>query len=169
MSKLTFPIEEIVSTGNLCNLYDDLKKTYTGISETVVGTNRVLQDSFSNLTLSQLLSILNNGGAIEQHLMAIRVPASFMGSAVLAGLPNRTNPITASVKNYEDWFDSTAEVWKKSDDLEYIFFTNPHGNSVSEYLTGEKIKDIRDSDPTNISVLTITEAGAETAAGWTKL
>jgi hypothetical protein len=169
MSKLTFPITEILSTGNLCSLYDDLLKYYSGLTEINTDNTKVLQNGFAQLSKTQLNDIVANGGKVEEHLMALRVPASFMNEDVLVDLPNRMNLITGLVKKFQDWFDSTAEIWRSDDNLEYIFFTKPHGNSKTEYLTGEQIRNIWASDNVNIDILTTAQATDEIASGWIKL
>ena len=71
-------------------------------------------------------------------------------------------------KAFKHWILPGADIWKKDDDTEIMFYTNPFAGNVSKYLKGSEISIINDIGST-VNILTILDAEALVVTGWTKL
>jgi len=122
--------------------------------------------------ISEVDSILVAGGEVEGYLMAIKAPMALLDANVPDTLPN-WNTLNGSAvevaKQFKDWFNVGAEIWKKDDDSEILFFTNPFASNENSYLKGSEIKTLFQIQPATISVLTIADAEILTATGWTRV
>lgn len=167
MSKATMPIAEVRKGGSLEDLYYDSALIRTDIEKSTTDTEAIAEGVF-NMTINEINSILTAGGQVEGYLMAIRAPKALFDIDVPVDLPNRL-AFNGSIKTFEFWLVPGGEAWLKDDDLEIMLYTNPFAGNENVYLTGSEIKIINDINPGQINILTIAEAEAETASGWTKL
>lgn len=170
MAKITLPIEEVQNGGTLHDWYYDEAIIRSDINKKTDGVNATAEGTF-NLTLGNVGSILANGGEVESYLMAVHAPISLLDTDVPEGLPKRTTldgTATEVVKQFKNWLLPGAEIWKKDDNLEILFYTNPFAGNVSQYLKGSEIAIINDIHAT-VNILTIADAQLLVETGWTKL
>jgi hypothetical protein len=160
MSKITIPLTEVITGGTLKNWYYDNCIIRSDVVKTTDTAYAYAEDTF------------DLGGEVEGYLMAVNATINIMSTNVASTLPNyqKLDDLGALIaKEFSDWLVPGAEIWKKDDNTRVIFYTNPFAGNQSEYLKGSEIKIINDISPANIDILTIAEAEAETASGWTKL
>ena len=174
--KITIPKSEVISSGSLTDFYDDLIKVQSGLTISNDDLNVYIVNGNINLNIGEVAQILNAGGEVEEYLMAIRSDYPLLTDNVPSALPN-AETFTAVARNFENWFDSTCELWKKDDNTQIYFLTNPLGTSMSQYLKGSEIKLLFDSfggaTPSVINrhlvVRTITQFNSEVSTGWTRI
>ena len=99
--------------------------------------------------------------------MAVRAPRALLNQEVPEGIPERLK-WDGTVKTFNDLLEVGAEIWEKNDNSQNIWYTNPFAGNENVYLTGSEMKIINDIDP-QVDILTVADADAETASGWTKL
>ena len=119
------------------------------------------------LEIGDIDDILDAGGEVFQHLMAVRAPRALLNQEVPEGIPERLK-WDGTVKTFNDLLEVGAEIWEKNDNSQNIWYTNPFAGNENVYLTGSEMKIINDIDP-QVDILTVADADAETASGWTKL
>lgn len=171
MSKIEIPIEEIKQDGSLQKWhYDNAIIRSDVIKTTENGTAKV--QGIIDMSIGEVNDILQAGGEVYEYLMAVKAVIAFLDLDVPDPLPNnKTLDGTAQeiLKKFSGWLVPGAEIWLKDDNLEILFYTNPFAGNENKYLTGTEIKIIKDINPANIDILTIADAQALTASGWTKL
>jgi len=166
------PAVEAQVGGSLHTLALDLTIVNTEVSRTTEGDNLIIDDENASAEQKMspdettILSILTVGGQIEDYLHGIRAPISIATEDVPEGVPIRTNKF-GTVKKFVDWFLPGAEVWKKDDNSEVIFYNNPNP-SAGTLLTASESELIRQIDTATYSFMTVEEVTAEVANGWTK-
>lgn len=166
MSKITIPIDSVKTTGALFALYYDSLGLRSDVNKSTNETQAIAEGVFK-MTITELDSILVEGGEVEGYLMAVRAPKVLLNEDVPVSLTNSVK-WDGTAKTFNDWLVPGAEIWEKDDNTEILFYTNPFAGNESKYLKGSEIKTILiDTGATN--VLTIEEAEALTASGWTKL
>ena len=171
MSIIKIPIAEVEVGGSLQSFYYDNCVIRSDVSKITDDVWATATDNF-DLSIGQVNSILLAGGEVYEHLMAVKAVIGIMDFAVPSTLPNYLKldgSATFVAKNFSDWLVPGVEIWKKDDDTEVLFYTNPFAKNETNYLTGSEIKIINDISPANIDILTIANAEIETATGWTKL
>lgn len=177
--KFTVPTTSIQKGGSLEDFYYDLLIGRSDLSKISDNGNTVVQGELV-LTVSQVNQILQAGGEVEQYLMAVKADIALLGDDLPGGLPNRTtlDEVGASeIRKFKNWFDTSAEVWKKDTDDKIYFLTNTIGTSTNKYLLGSEILILFDSfggqAPSvidrNLEVHTIAEFQAEIATDWTQV
>jgi len=170
MSKITLPLTAVETGGALNSFYYNKCVLRSDVSKTNDGVNVIATDSFS-FSLSEVASILNNGGEVSEYLMAVRAPIALLDVDVPVGLPKRLTldgTATEVAKAFKNWLVPNAEIWVKDDNTEILFYTNPFAGNPSDYLLGSEIKLIFDISA-QVTVVTIEDAEAEVVTGWTKL
>ena len=174
--KITIPVNSAKAGGNLYELVDDLTNLNSEVSRTRDNGNLILNDNIASqaqkMTMDQatLLSILSEGGELEEHLMGIRIPSTFSNTSVPVGLPYRTN-VLGAVRTFTNWFLNGAEVWIKVGGAEFIFYTNPAAGlaSPSQYLKGSEMEIVRQLNTATITILSVEEVAALVVSGWNKV
>ena len=140
--KAIIPLNEVLSGGSLKDFYDDLIKVRSDREISNDGINVFIESDNLDLTISEQVQILNVGGEIEQYLMAIRADIGLLGTDIPNGIPNQNtidetgNP---EVRKFKNWFDTSAELYKKDDETKVYFLTNPLGNSITDYLKASEL------------------------------
>jgi hypothetical protein len=170
MVKLTIPLSAVSVSGALFNWYYNNCVLRSDIIKGIDGANVTAEDSFS-LTFAQINTLLTNGGDAEFYLMAVHADIDLLGDTVPVGLPNRITYDTSGgqiAKTFNNWLVPGAEFWKKDDNTEILFYTNPFAGNEDKYLKGSEIKLIDDL-ANCIGILKISDAEALVATGWTKL
>ena len=171
MSKITLPIAEIEIGGTMQTWhYDNALIRSDIIKTTENGTAKV--EGTIDMSINDVGQILTAGGEVFGYLMAVKAIIGILDADVPDPLPNnKTLSGTAEeiLKKFSGWLVPGAEIWKKDDDSEILFYTNPFAGNQDKYLKGSEIKIINDISPANIDILTIADAEIETATGWTKL
>ena len=164
--KITIPADSAKNGGALYTLVDDVTNLNSQVSRERINTSLILNDNAASIKLemdqSTLLTILAEGGELEENLMAIKVPISFASAEVPAGVPYRENVI-GQPRTFDEWFLYGAEVWIDLTNGFFLFNTNPLGSvgQSSQYLKGSEMEIIRQLDTVNISILNLTEAQTE--------
>lgn len=178
--KFTVPTTSIQKGGSLEDFYYDLLIVgRSDLSKISDNGNTIVQGELV-LSISQVNQILIAGGEVEQYLMAIKADIALLGDDLPTGLPNQNTLDevgAAEIRKFKNWFDTSAEVWKKDTNDKIYFLTNPVGTSTSQYLLGSEILILFDSfgggTPSvidrNLEVHTIAEFQAEIATGWTQV
>jgi len=177
--KFTVPTTSIQTGGTLESFYYDLLVGRSDLTRTASNGNTIVEGDLL-LTLGQINQILTAGGEVEEYLLAIKADVAILGDLLPDGLPNRTTldeTASVEVKAFKNWFDVSAEVWKKDTNDEIYFLSNPIGNSVSKYLKGSEMLIIFSSfggaTPTvvdrNVDIDTIAQFQAEVSSGWTQV
>jgi hypothetical protein len=189
--KITIPKIAAHYGGNLFELYykiavvdgDNITRTQNNGTITLSGNYE--------LTISEILDILNEGGEIEEYLMAIRADIDILGDLLpdienigatppIEELPNIMtvdNTGTEEVRAFKNWFGQNCSFWKKDDNTQIYFTTNPVGTSVAQYLKGSQLRALFQAygggSPTvvdrNLLVRTISDYQLEVASGWTQI
>ena len=160
--KITIPISAALNGGSLYILVDDLTNTNSGISKSTLGDNLVIEDNPNipiKMDQATLLQILAEGGEIQDHLMAIKVPTSMANTTVPVGVPYRENVI-GNARSFAEWFLYGAQVWIDGPGGFFIFYTNPLGSASAQgsYLKASEMSLIRDLDTASIEILSTDEA-----------
>ena len=170
MSKIIIPIDAVKIGGALNSFYYDNAILRSDVITLTDETNATADGVF-DLSIADVGSILDALGDTEGYLMAVQTPIALLDLDVPDPLPNNKTLNGQAVevfKKFSDWFNTGAEIWKKDDDTEIIFYTNPFASNESSYLKGSEIAIINDIGGT-VNILTIAQAEAETATGWTKV
>ena len=171
MSKIEIPLAAVITGGALKNWYYDNAIIRSDVTKTTSETLATASDDFK-LSIGEVNNILAQGGEVYEYLMAISANIAIMSTDVPATLPNYQkldDTGTLVAKQFSDWLVPGAEVWKKDDNTRVLFYTNPFAGNANSYLKGSEIKIINDINPAAIDVLTIADAQALVATGWTKL
>jgi len=160
--KITIPISSAKNGGSLYVLVDDLTNTNSGISKNTLGDNLIIEDNPDipiKMDQTTLLQILGEGGEVEDHLMAIKVPISLANTIIPVGVPYRENVI-GNARTFSEWFLYGAQVWIDAPGGFFIFYTNPLGSASAQgsYLKGSHMSLIRDLNPVTIEILSTEEA-----------
>lgn len=170
MSKITIPKTETDIGGSMNTwFFNEALSVSNILKSTENGTQKI--EGLIDMSISDVASILAALGEVEEYLMAIKAPIALLDTDVPVGLPNRTTldgTATEVPKQFKNWLVPGAEIWKKDDDTEILFFTNPFAGNANSYLKGSEIKIINDISG-SVNALTIAQAEVETASGWTKL
>ena len=166
MSKIEIPIEHVEIGGALFNFYYNKAMIRSEVIKTTSDTLATATDNF-DLSISEVGSILANGGEVYEYLMAIRAPYAILETNVPAGLPKNVY-FDGAAKTFRAWFSYGAEVWIKDDNTEVIFYTNPFAGNENLYLKGSEIKIIHDISA-QVNAITIADAEGITLTGWTKI
>lgn len=170
MSKLTIPISAVKTGGALFNWFYNNCTLRSDVEKSTDSVNAYAIDNF-DLSFANIETLLTQGGEIEFYLMAIHANIALLGDNVPVGLPNRLTYDTSGSqisKTFANWLVPGAEAWKKDDNSEILFYTNPFAGNVDKYLKGSEIKLISDLANT-IEVLKISDAQALVASGWTQI
>lgn len=170
MSKITLPLSAVVIGGALQDFYYNNCVIRSDVNKSNDGNNVIAENGF-DLSIAEIGAILSNGGEVENHLMAVKAPIALLDIEVPEGLPSRLTldgTATEIAKQFKNWLVPGVEIWKKEDDTEILFYTNPFAGGVTTYLKGSEIKIIYDID-NSVTVLTIEQAQDEVTTGWTKL
>jgi len=169
MSLITIPVVAAQNGGNLYTLVDDLTNLNSEVSRLRQNDDLLIDDIEASVSIeideTLLLSILAEGGEVEQYLFAVNAPLSLGVTPVPAGVPYRDNAIN-EVKQFKDWFLFGSELWINNTTSRIIFYSNPLGAQadISQYLKGSEVKLIKDVDSANINILTLDEAQAAIVA-----
>lgn len=171
MAKVTLPIAEVELGGSMQQWHYDNAIIRTDVKMSINNGDSITEGTLE-LTLGNVGSVLAAGGEVESYLMAVQAPLSLLDTDVPAGLPRNTTLNGSAVevsKTFSNWFVKGAEIWKKDDDSEIIFYTNPFAGNVSLYLKGSELSIINDIHAT-VVIETIAQAQAIIdAGGWTKI
>jgi len=170
MTKIILPIAEVQNGGTLHGWYYDEAIIRSDINKKTDAVLATAEGIF-NLSISDVGTILANGGEVEAYLMAVHAPMSLLDTEVPEGLPKRMTldgSATEVPKAFKHWILPGAEIWRKDDDTEIMFYTNPFAGNVSQYLKGSEIALINDIHAT-VEILTIADAELLIATGWTKI
>lgn len=170
MAKIILPIAEVQNGGTLHSWYYDEAIIRSDVNKKTDSINATAEGIF-DLSLGNVGSILTNGGEVEAYLMAVHAPMSLLDTEVPDGLPKRMTLDGSAVevpKAFKHWILPGAELWKKDDDTEILFYTNPFAGNVFQYLKGSEISIINDIHAT-VEILTIVDAEILVATGWTKI
>ena len=171
MSKIVIPIGEIEKGGSLEDLFYNKAMIRTNVIKSELDGNSIAE-GIIDMSIGEVNQILTAGGEVFEYLMAVKAIIGLLDIDVPDPLPNNKtlNGLAVEVlKTFSGWLVPGAEIWKKDDDSEILFYTNPFAGNENSYLKGSEIKIINDINPGNIDILTIADAEAETASGWTKL
>ena len=174
MTKIIIPVDSAKNGGNLYTLVDDLSNLNSEVSKTRDNGNLIIDDDTASaeqkleIDAATLLSILQEGGQVQEYLMAVRAPNALAMQDVPAGVPYRTN-VLGQTRIFLNWFLDGAEVWTENAGNEFIFYTNPAPSLGAQGLTASEIEIIRQLDVANITVLTVAQAQAVVASGWNKV
>jgi len=189
--KITVPKTAAHYGGNLFELYYKIAVVDgDNITRTQNNGNIILFGDYE-LTINEILDILNEGGEVEEYLMAIRADIDILGDLLpdienpgatppIVELPNRMtidDEGTAEVRAFKYWFGQNCSFWKKDDDTQIYFTTNPVGTSVAQYLKGSQLRALFQAygggAPSvvdrNLLVRTISDYESEIASGWTQI
>ncbi len=165
MTKITIPVDSAKNGGALYTLVDDLSNLNSEVSKTRDNGNLIIDDSPANaeqklvIDEATILSILAEGGEIEDYLFGIRAPLSSANTIVPVGLPIRTN-ISGIPRDFQDWFvPQSAEVWKNTVLGEFIYYNNPNPSGLPNLLASEA-EIIRQLNTNTFSFLTVAEVQA---------
>lgn len=171
MAKVTLPIAEIEIGGSMQQWHYDNAIIRTDVKKSIVGSDSITEGTL-DLALANVAAILGVAGEVEAYLMAVQAPIALLDTDVPAGLPRNTTLDGSAVevpKQFKNWFVLGAEIWKKDDDTQIIFYTNPFAGNVSQYLKGSEISIINDIGG-SVDILTVTAAQAIIdGGGWTKI
>ncbi len=170
MSRVQIPLTAVEVGGNLNAWYYNNCVLRSDVTKSTDDDNANASDNF-NLSLSEVANILAESGEVYEYLMAVKAPIAILDADVPNDLPNnKTMDGTASevAKQFKNWLVPNAEIWKKDDDTEILFYTNPFAGNSSSYLTGSEIAIINNISAA-VEILTVASAEIETATGWTKL
>jgi len=171
MAKITLPIAEIELGGSMQNWHYDNAIIRTDVKKSIVNGDAITEGTL-DLSIANVGAVLTAGGEVEAYLMAVQAPLALLDFDVPAGLPrNETLDGSAVIvpKQFKNWFVLGAEIWKKDDDTEIIFYTNPFAGNVSQYLKGSEISIINDIAG-SVNILTIDAAQTIIdGGGWTKI
>lgn len=121
--KITYPIAAALPGGALHNFDYELRMN-SSLTITKNGNNVEIVNGNVELTISQLGTILSNGGEVEDYLMAIKAPIADLESVVHANMPDRTKPGAAGDvdRNYNDWL-SPSNVWVNATNFYFLTIT----------------------------------------------
>lgn len=172
--KLRIPTSEILSGQPLQAFYDDLIKINSQLDVQTDNGNVIINDSNALVKVvideDNLISILNAGGEVEEHLMSIHATDTIKQTNVPDTLPHYKFA-DVSIKKFIQWFVFGSEAWVEDGAPDGIMFrTNPLAGLVGKegFLTGSQMKIIKDLDPA-YSILTNAEADVITSGSWTKI
>ncbi len=177
--KFIVPTISIQKGGSLEDFYYDLLIVRSDLSKIPDDGNTIVQGELV-LSVSQVYEILVAGGEVEQYLMAVKADIALFGDDLPDDLPNRNTLDevgAAEIRKFKNWFDTSAEVWRKDTGDKIYFLTNPIGTSINKYLKGNEILILFSSfggdSPSvidrNLEVSTIAEFQEEIATGWTQV
>lgn len=177
--KFTVPTTAIQKGGALEDFYYDLLVGRSDLTKSATNGSTIVEGELI-LTVAQVKQILTASGEVEQHLMAVKADIAILGNDVPNGLPSRTtlDELAAlEIIKFKNWFDTSAEVWKKDTDDKIYFVTNPIGTSINKYLKGSELLILFNSfggqSPSvidrNLNVNTIAEFQTEIGTGWTQV
>ena len=177
--KIIIPEVELKVGGALHTLAINLTVTNSQVDITTQGSISTIDDENARAEQkvtpdeATILSVLAVGGEIEDYLHGIRAPISggnsIAGLDVPDGVPQDTFIFPLGNKRtILQWFANNAEVWKKDDNSEIIFYNNPLP-SGGVVLKASESELIRQMDTVNISFMTVEEVQTEVVTGWTKL
>ena len=176
MAKITIPIVATTGPGgalynlvdNLSNQNSEVEKTQEGTDLVIDYTNVVKPENKLNSDESVILSILAEGGDIEDYLFGIRQPSASATLDVPGGVPLRLF-ILGDVRNFSEWFANNADVWLNEVIDEIIYYNNPNP-SGGPILKASEAEIIRQIDTGNYSFLTVAEVQAIVVdPNWVKL
>jgi hypothetical protein len=189
--KITIPKTSAHYGGNLFELYYKIAVVDGDNISRVQNNGTITLSGDYELTISEILDILNEGGEVDEYLMAVRADIDILGDLLpdiedlgatppIPKLPNRMTIDIAGageVRAFKNWFGQNCSFWKKDDDTQVYFTTNPVGTSVSQYLKGSQLRALFQSygggSPSvvdrNLLVRTLTDYEAEVASGWTQI
>ncbi|MCK5603127.1 hypothetical protein KAR91_14685, partial [Candidatus Pacearchaeota archaeon] len=106
---------------------------------------------------SVILSIIENGGQIENYLFGIRQPSASGALDVPAGVPSREFIYPPdSIRSFSQWFSKNASVWLNNVSDEFIYYNSPNP-SDSIILTATESEIIRQLNTLYYSFLTVKE------------
>lgn len=162
MSKITVITDTIKTAGSLKDWNYDNVLIRSDVSSLTQNGNTII-NGLINMSINDVGLILAQGGKVEEYLMAIKAPKALFDTPIPEGLPQRLT-FNGAIKTFDIWLVPGVELWLKDDDSEIIFYTATFAND--NYLTGSEIKLIHDM--TGVNALTVADAQAETASGWTK-
>lgn len=171
MAKLTIPLSAVQNGAPFFGwYYNNCILKSSQISLTTDVTNAYAINSF-NLAWSAINTLLTNGGEMEFYLMAVRANIDLLADTVPDGCPNRMTYNTSGIqvpKTFNNWLVPGSDWWKKDDDTEILFLTNPFAGNEDKYLKASEIKLIDDL-PNTISILKQSDAMTLVSSGWTKI
>jgi hypothetical protein len=170
MTKLTFPLSVVEVGGALFNWYYNNVQLRSDVTKSSDASNAYAVNNFG-LTFNAIKTLLTNGGDVEFYLMAVHANIDLLGDTVPDGLPNRmTYNISGTQipKTFNYWFNTGSDKWKKDDNSEIVFLTNPFAGNEDQYLKGSEIKLIEDM-PNTIEILKYQDALDLVDSGWTKI
>jgi hypothetical protein len=174
MGRITIPKIAALNGGALYEFVDDLTNVNSAVERTPIAGNLIIDDTKAPadqivpMDQSTLLSILAQGGEVEEILMAIKQPNSFANVDVPDVLP-WTRDALGNARTFARWFLDGAKVWTSSGF--FVYYTNPAAALAQpyQYLKGSQMEVIRQLDPVNIQILSLDEAAQEVATGYTKV
>lgn len=166
--KITFTKASIKTGGALQSFYYDMTIGTSNLTITSDDTFVYVVDGLTPFVF-EVKQILNNGGEVNNYLMAIQADISFLDVDILAGLPNRLD-VLGVVKKFKVWFEATSEVYINDAGTRVYFLTNPIGTSEDQYLTGSEIVAIESIVGINADVDTVNQFNTAIAANnWNKV
>lgn len=134
--KITYPISAALPGGALHDFDYELRMN----SELTIqknGSDIEIIDGIV-LSISEVATILNNGGEVEDYLMAIKAPIADIVNTVHANMPDRTKPGASGDvdRNYNDWL-APENVWTTGTHFYFLTQTVAGTN-----LTGSQIRNL---------------------------
>ncbi len=158
--RFTLPLDTIEVGGALHDYYYNLLVGRSDLKRTV-SNDIVTVEGDLELSLPDLYSIVQTGGGeVYEYLISVKSDISLLGEFVSEGLPNRltlNESAQSEVRAFKNWFENTSTLYKKNDDSEVLFLSNPVGTSPSEYLTGSQIFLLTALTTHSVSVYTISQ------------
>lgn len=177
-TKITIPIVAYDTVPEIYKLVDDLTNLNSKVNRVrSLDRQTLIVDDFSappeqELVLDEatILTILDNGGDIEDYLFAIKQPISSGSMEVPADVPSRGFIYPpGSIRTFTQWFSGNASVWINTVSNEFMYYNQPNP-SDGLILKASEANIIRQIDTVNYSFLTIAEVQALIVdTDWVKL
>lgn len=171
MAKLTIPLSVVQAGEAFADwYYNNCILRASQVALTTDETNAYAVNSFK-LGWNAINTLLANGGEMEEYLMAIHAGIDLLADTVPDGCPNRMTYNTSGAqvpKTFNNWLVPGSDFWKKDDNTEILFLTNPFAGNEDKYLKASEIKLIADL-PNTIEILKQADAMALLLTGWTKI
>ncbi len=163
MAKITIPQATAEVGGSLHDIIYNGAILNSEVSNIVSNGSRIIDDDLASpgqkLVISEtnILSILTEGGQIENYLFGIRQPGNSTANLdVPVGVPSREFIFQGAVKSFSQWFANNADVWLNTVLDELLYFNQPNP-SDGLILTASESELIRQIDTGTFSFLTVAE------------
>lgn len=175
MTKIRIPLVAYQTIPAIYKLVDDLTNLNSQATKHAEGDNLIIEfptnikdeNKFKG-DESVILSILAEGGEIEDYLFAIKQPNASSTTDVPEGVPSRLFRLGA-VRNFSQWFGGNAEVWVNDTTNEFMYYNLPNPSDAI-ILKASESELIRQLDTNTFSFHTVAEVKVfEQDPNWVKL